>query len=181
MLIVVSAVLVCSMTLASPTEIDARRTEISLNIFPRIVAVDNRMEDKLTADGEVKLLVLYETNNSAARQWSRYLQDRVKSIANRPVVVDIAALDALLAYTDAPTSIFIMEPLGDRSFSALMSYANAHHVLTFSPFNGDVERGASAGIFITSRVKPYFNIETLRAAQITINPTLLNISKRYGE
>jgi hypothetical protein len=49
----------------------------------------------------------------------------------------------------------------------------------FSPFVGDVERGATAGIAITSRVKPFFNVKTLKRADIDINPILMKLSKRY--
>ena len=55
----------------------------------------------------------------------------------------------------------------------------SEQIMVFSPYAGDVERGATVGIAIGNRVRPYFNIDTLNTSRVNILKKLLKVSKRY--
>ena len=93
--------------------------------------------------------------------------------------VSISLKEQLQENTTIPTAIFVAEPLGESDFKELVLYGIKKGIIVFSPYSGDVERGATVGLSITSRVFPYFNNNTLEASGVEINPILLDMSKRY--
>ena len=80
---------------------------------------------------------------------------------------------------DQSAAVFLSDLLSDDLLAAVMKVADERHVLVFSPFAGDVERGATVGIAISSRIQPYFNVPVLMQSHININEKLLSISQRY--
>lgn len=155
-----------------------RRVQISLPIFPRIVAVDDDFKNKLLPKDKVLLVFLYETNKDNAVKLVDSLRGKISNVAGLDFVAQaVSVRDQLNA--QAPTALFITERLSRKSFVPMLGYSVNHKRILFSPFAGDVERGATAGVFITSRVQPYFNVKTLERAEIKINPVLLKLSKLY--
>jgi hypothetical protein len=69
--------------------------------------------------------------------------------------------------------------VSDAQLGEMLAEAKRNHLIVFSPFAGDVERGAMAGLSVGSQIKPYFNVRSLREAKIDINPMLLRMSKQY--
>lgn len=164
---------------AAADEVEERRVAIGLKIFPRLVAVDNDLDRKLTADGTVLLIFVYEGDDSRAAESARQVLQQVPSIGGFPVAaraVSVADLDELPV---SPSGLFISQQLGERSFRQTVGYARDQHILAFSPISGDVERGAAAGLYIRSRIRPYFNLTALRISGIEVNQRLLEISKHY--
>jgi len=157
-----------------------RRLQISLSIFPKIVAVDNGVRDKLDKNKRVVLAFVSESDMSKSQELAKTLKGKIKNIAGMSYkVVSIKVSGILAKDSFSPTAILLTERLSPKSFNTVMDIAIRNHVLVFSPFTGDVERGATVGIMITSRVKPYFNMRTLEASSISINALLMNMSKRY--
>ena len=162
-------------------EEEKRRVDISLSIFPRVVAVDNNFRNKLVDGNNVQLVFLYSVNESRAIDLAARLNENVKSIGGMKVVASSKNINNLLNSQEEakPTAIFLSERLADEELLKIMSYAQTEKRLVFSPFSGDVERGATVGISVTNRVKPYFNLKTLRVSEIVINALLMKMSKRY--
>jgi len=157
-----------------------RRLQISLSIFPKIVAVDNGIRDKLNKKNQVLLAFLSQSDKTKPRELAKVLKSKIKNIAGMPYKLVSINVNGILAKSSfSPTAIFLTERLSPKSFNKVMDFAMRKQILVFSPFTGDVERGATVGIMITSRVKPYFNIRTLKASSISINPLLMKMSKRY--
>lgn len=157
-----------------------RRVQISLSLFPRIVAVDNKFQDKLTEDKKVRLVFVYDRNRSKANELAKTVGKANKNIVNvRVDTVPLPLVEQLKDNTLTPTAIFVVEPLGETDFKELVLYSVNKGIIVFSPYSGDVERGATVGLAITSRVFPYFNNQTLESSGIEINPILLDMSKRY--
>lgn len=157
-----------------------RRVKISLPLFPRIVAVDNKFHSKLTEDNKVRLVFVYDRNKSKARELAGEVGKSNKNIVNIEVdSLSLSLKDQLADSAKIPTAIFVSEPLGGTDFNKLVLYGIDKGIIIFSPYSGDVERGATVGLSITSRVFPYFNNKTLDASGVEINPILLNMSKRY--
>lgn len=179
------AVIACcvSVNIASAdgaSETTDRRVKISLPLFPRIVAVDNQFHQKLTEDNKARLVFIYDRDKSKARELARELGKENRNIVD--IEVDsrpVSLKEQLSATAKTPTAIFISEPLREKDFENLVLYGINKGIIIFSPYSGDVERGATVGLSITSRVFPYFNNKTLDASGVEINPILLNMSKRY--
>jgi len=157
-----------------------RRVQISLPLFPRIVAVDKKFQEKLTADNKARLVFVYDRDKSKADELAKAVGSTSKNIVNvRVDTVPVSLVEQLKANSPTPTAIFVAEPLGEADFKELVLYSINKGIIVFSPYSGDVERGATVGLSITSRVFPYFNNNTLDASGVEINPLLLDMSKRY--
>ena len=168
------------MTQIDAGEIEERRVRISLEIFPRIVAVDMDLRSKLSTNDTVRLLVLFEHDGEGARHISAQMKNSFTNIGGLPVEFVVQkAEQGLKTGNEPPAAVFLADPLSDDAFAAVLKAAIESHVLVFSPFAGDVERGATVGISISSRIQPYFNVSTLVRSHININEKLLSISQRY--
>jgi len=157
-----------------------RRVQISLSIFPKIVAVDNGIREKLDKNNRVLLAFIAEYDDAKSHELAKALRSKIKNIAGMSYKVEPVNLGEILAKDSfSPTAIFLTERLSSKRFNTVMDFAIRKQILVFSLFTGDVERGATVGIAITSRVKPYFNMRTLGASSISINALLIKMLKRY--
>jgi hypothetical protein len=162
------------------SETTERRIQISLSLFPRVVAVDNGFREKLTEASAARLVFAYVADEVKAKDLVAELKQSTTNVAGLPLQAVAVTIDQQVAAESiTPTAIFITERLSRSAFNLLLSYASDKHILVFSPFSGDVERGAMVGISVTSRVRPYFNVRSLEQAGISINAILMNISVRY--
>lgn len=160
---------------------DERRLQISLSMFPRILAVDNQYFERISGLNKKSCLAfIYQTDLSATRKLGEKLKESVKNIAGLTfdtIVVDVGKkMSNLPEFTSA---LFLAERLEDEAFGKALQYAQNHHLILFSPFKGDVERGATAGIAFSNLAKPYFNVETLTRSAIEINQMLIETSVVY--
>jgi ABC-type uncharacterized transport system substrate-binding protein len=162
-------------------EEEKRRVDISLSIFPRIVAVDNNFREKLVLDNKVQLLFLYSNNEKRAEDLAVRIAKKARNIGGMNVMASAKNINSILGADQKikPTAIFISERLSKDDLDKVMDYAASENRLVFSPFSGDVERGAMVGISVTNRVKPYFNLAALKRSNIVINALLMKMSKRY--
>jgi hypothetical protein len=175
-------VLLMSFTLLETSLADetaSRRLGISLSIFPKIVAVDQSFHDKLDDNKNACLLFVYEFDEKAARQAVSRILENTKSIGGIVVVAKMADVENSFFENKPPTAIFLVEKMNSRQLQRVMNFSRKTRRLVFSPFAGDVERGVNVGISITNRVKPYFNVASLRRSNIAINALLMKVSKRY--
>lgn len=164
----------------SASETTDRRIKISIPLFPRIVAVDSGFHNKLTEDNKARLVFIYDRNKAKANELAKELAKSNRNIVNIQVdSLPLSLSEQLRESAKTPTAIFVSEPLGSPDFEKLVLYGIDKGIIIFSPYSGDVERGATVGLSITSRVFPYFNNKTLDASGVEINPILLNMSKRY--
>ncbi|WP_455204236.1 hypothetical protein [Kaarinaea lacus] len=162
------------------SDVQERRVQISLPVFARVIAVDNGFRDKLSDNNIVILAFVYNDNRSQAEQMTASLQSKIKNIARMKYQTKIVTVSDLVnGKGQAPTAIFLAQNLPAEKFDSVIVYAKAKQRIVFSPFVGDVERGASAGIAITSRVNPYFNLTTLRDSKVEIHALLMQMSKTY--
>lgn len=161
-------------------ELEARRIKTSLAIFPRIIAVDENIDRKLDTDKRVQLVVAYGRDTVTAQNQVSVLTTSVQNIGGRPLTVRALSVNSLFnADPGTVSGLFLSERLEDGELESILQFARERHIIVFSPFSGDVERGVAAGIAVGSQVKPYFNLSTLKRSEIAINPTLLRISKHY--
>jgi hypothetical protein len=162
-------------------EEENRRVDISLSIFPRIVAVDNDFRSKLSPANKVKLAFLYKEDDERAESLAKLLISKNKNIGGMRVTTSTTSIKDMLRISteEKPTAIFISERLNKKDLDKVVAFAEKNKFIVFSPFTGDVERGVTVGISVTNRVKPYFNIQALKNSNIDINALLMKMSKRY--
>lgn len=178
--LVILLVLLSTMAGASlADENDIRRVDISLSIFPRIVAVDNHFRDKLNSDKKAYLLFVYDKNKEYAQQLADRMKNSNSNIGGMAVVTEIMSVADELPINNPPTALFVVERLSNAQLEKIILLAAETQRLVFSPYSGDVERGVTVGISVTNRVKPYFNLSALRQSKVAINALLMKMSKRH--
>ena len=160
-------------------ETEKRRVDISISIFPRIVAVDNQFRDKLDKEKKTLLLFVYDSDKDFAEDLAARMLSENNNIGGMLVDTRVMSVEEELSATEVPTAIFIVEKLDQVRLEKVMAYAASTHRLLFSPYIGDVERGVMVGVSVTNRVKPYFNVSALRNSEVVINALLMKMSKRH--
>jgi len=160
-------------------ETEKRRVDISISIFPRIVAVDKSFREKTDADKKALLLFVYENDKDFAREVAARVGADGNNIGGTPIAVRVVGVNEVLPMNEIPVAIFLVEKLSHAQLEKIIAYANARSRLVFSPFSGDVERGVMVGISVTNRVQPYFNLPALKRSKVVINALLIKMSKRY--
>jgi len=157
-----------------------RRIIISTLIFPRLIAVDQNLTDKLDESGNVRIGIIYHSNIDKAKKVDRLISRKIKKIAAENITIDYIDINRINQLENKPYSGFFIAQLMSKSdISRIIQFSNKHNILNFSPFEGDVERGIIASIFIGAKIKPYFNIKSLVKAGVSLKPALLRVSKVY--
>ncbi|MCB1887582.1 MAG: hypothetical protein KDH20_08240 [Rhodocyclaceae bacterium] len=159
-------------------EADARRVAVGIKLFPAVLAADQDIGDKLPSDGVLKLLLVHRDEAALAERLAAMLNDRGR-IRDMPIAVEILTVGELASYPGAQAAgVFVVQRLGDDLVS-IRAFSQRHRRLSFSPFEGDVERGITAGMVVSDRVLPYLNIDAVEATGLRIKPFFLKIAERY--
>lgn len=161
-------------------EMQAVRIRAGLDLFSSLLAADMNLKDKQGPDGALLLLLVYKDNRDNAKKLANQLE-KVGSIRGMPILVAVSDDQFLGGLIEQkPAGIFLTQPLSG-SLDAIMAYGRENHIIVFSPFEGDVERGVSGGIYISDRLLPYLNVAALKSSDVHIKSFFLRVSKRYGE
>jgi len=160
--------------------------QIGLRLFRTLLAADEDLTQKVGPDGVLELVLLHRGDARAAESFAEALgasghgdqQGTVKGIELRVRISDDPTLAAFSQ--DPPAGVYLVQRLSDQALSSASGWAAAHHRLLFSPFDGDVERGASAGVAIGVRVQPYLNRPMLDRSGVRLKDLLFKVSKIHG-
>ncbi|MDH5547394.1 MAG: YfiR family protein [Gammaproteobacteria bacterium] len=156
-----------------------RRLAISISIFPRIVAVDVDLEKKLVQDN-IRLLLIYRDHAENAQSAASLLMSKVSNIAGRKVIVEPISLETLESgEAQAFSGALLVEPLSRNELEKVIQLTSDKGLLLFSPYEGDVESGVIASIFVGAKIQPYFNITTIKKSGIRLKPAIMGVSKLY--
>lgn len=155
---------------------DEQRLNVGIKLFPACLGADLALADKLDADGELRVLVVHDQNPAHADSTVRQLRQLGK-IAGYPLRVASTALSVLERQANEHiAALFIVSPgLPEQLFS---DWVQNHQTLVFSPFAGDVERGAVAGVFVSDRILPLINNAAAARAGIRFKPFFLRIAEQ---
>jgi len=157
-----------------------RRIMISASIFPRLIAVDLNLLEKLDKSGNVRLGVIYHSDIDQAKKIEKLILRKVKRIAGKNIVVDYIKLKEIDQLNNGSYSgLFVAQVMSKPEIRKIIQFSNKQNILNFSPFEGDVERGISASIFVGAKIRPYFNIKSLKKSGVSLKPALLKVSKAY--
>ena len=137
-------------------DMDENLVYMSLEIFPKMVAVDLDLDRKLTPEGKIRLLVYYHKKGEWAKEVVRILSEKIETVSSK----SIEAVSSDTLNSVVPTAILIVERLDKEHLKRVTDFSISRHILVFSPYEQDVKRGIIAGMSL----------------QIRINITLLNTS-----
>lgn len=155
-----------------------RRAQVGTRLLPAVVAADQELASKRSADGQIQVVLLYRDDADAAADAADRLTatKRIKDFPVKITILPYARLGELNA--SPPAALFIAE-WAPGELPAVVRFGIEHHRLVFSPFEGDVGAGAQTGIFIGDRIVPLVNLKALQAAGIQLKPFFLEVAKTH--
>ncbi|PID73152.1 MAG: hypothetical protein CSB33_05220 [Desulfobacterales bacterium] len=152
-----------------------RRILAGLDLFPSFLAADRDIAEKVSDDGSLLLVLVCHGETGKIERMRRNLE-KVQIIRGISVRVEITTNLTLQSFADdAPAGIFLAEPV--RSLAPLAAFAQRHSRILFSPFDGDVSRGAIGGIHVSDRILPHINWKAAAAAGIRFRSFFMRIAK----
>ena len=157
-----------------------RRITTGTKIFKALLAADSDIAAKKAADGDLAVYLLYVDDTRNARRTADILESRESSGIHKITVrVEIVTVSRFLQPgTGRAAGVFLTQPLNDERLQMVINRAVREHVIVFSPFEGDVERGVQGGIAVEAQVRPYLNMKALQAARIQLKSFFLRVSKQ---
>lgn len=166
--------------LSGPQE---QRVQIGLRLFRALLAADQDLGQKVNAQGQLGLALLYRDDRRQAEAFATALQEsghgnEQGKIRNYPIqIILIDGIHLKELQERAPAAIYLVQPLPDSILESVIRYGIDHQRIVFSPFEGHVEKGVLAGLAIEVRVLPYINRITLRQSRIRLKNLLLHVAK----
>jgi len=161
-------------------ENDARRVTVGLNLFPAVLAAEQDIAAKRSAAGMLVLLLVHRDDPEPIDRLAAVLRDK-GAIRGVPLNIRIVDVQSLRDHpAEGVAGVFVAQRLGE-DLAVVLDYSRRHGVLSFSPFQGDVERGVVAGIAVSDRVLPYVNMTALAASGLQLKPFFLRIAERYEQ
>lgn len=158
---------------------EEQRFRVGLKLFPACLGAVESLQEKRLPDGDLRVLVVHDGPAQTASEVVRNLK-RLGEIRDFPLLVEsvsAAKLDASAAGSGSVSGIFIAS-VGVGS-QRLRAWSERYRALVFSPFAGDVERGAVAGIHVTDRILPYVNLVQAARAGVRFKPFFLQVARKH--
>ncbi|MEZ5584768.1 MAG: hypothetical protein R3F37_20165 [Candidatus Competibacteraceae bacterium] len=160
-----------------------QRVQIGLRLFRALLAADQDLGQKVNAQGQLSLALLYRDDRRQAEVFATALQEsgrgseqgKIRNYPIRIILIDGIHLKEL--QEQAPAAIYLVQPLPDPILESVIRYGIDHQRIVFSPFEGHVEKGVLAGLAIEGRVLPYINRITLRRSGVRLKSLLLKVAK----
>lgn len=155
------------------------RSQAGARLFRALLSADTDI-DKKTADGKLLIVFLYVDDQARAAALARRFLGNANDIHGIPLAIEYAADPALAAYKSRiPAGVFIAQPLGAAALKNVVGYGIDHHLIVYSPFEGNVESGVTGGLAVEAQVRPYVNLATLTASSISLKPLFFKVTKVF--
>jgi len=158
-----------------------RLIKVGLNLFPNIVSIDQGIADKRASNGKVYLAIVYENELKRANTLAEELRKQVISIKQYGLKIVVLKASELSGFSERTAGMFLAEEIDGKLLTSLIRYATENSVLLFSPIPGDVERGVTMGMKITSKISPYCNLKSMKQSNIHFHPSFSKIMRCYDE
>ncbi len=171
---------------------DAQRLRVGLQIFPAVLgAVEPRPGDAPLDAGskgrtqsqdrrrgpELQVVVVHEGIPESAERAADALA-QIQEIRGLPLRITTLEAHALDSYRGPPLDGIFVASAG-LGGPRLKAWSEGLRTLVFSPFAGDVEAGAVAGIHISDQILPFLNLDQARRAGVRFKPFLLRVAHRH--
>jgi hypothetical protein len=160
---------------------DERRVRTGARLFRSLLAADTGLDRKAGPDGGLVVWV-YSTDNRLGQDVLALLNppgDPAKALV-RGHGLQVRIIDRLPAATDTqgtPMSLFLASPPPVTALPALVRWSVTARCILFSPFEGHVEQGVTAGLAIEAKVQPFLNRQSLEASGLVLKPFFLKVAK----
>ena len=160
-----------------------RRITAGAKIFRALLAADVDIVQKAGSSGELRLCLLYiDHTGNAELAASTLVHSADSRIRKMKISIEILSFAQIIADDRGQLAgVFLTQRLNDETLQTLTAFTNERHLVVFSPFEGDVERGVQSGIAVEARVRPHLNAGALRAAQVRLKSFFMKVAKVYEE
>jgi hypothetical protein len=170
--------LACATVSVNADSTDERRVRAGARLFRSLLAADVGLEDR-AADGRLRVLI-FSTDARSAAEVGDLVAPSTSPESARIRDLPIEMVTSATLPTDKaplPAAVFLATRLSSAEVDGLVRWSIAHRVIVYSPFEGDVERGISAGLAVEAKVQPFLNLTTLEAAGIELKPFFVQVAK----
>lgn len=163
----------------SADELADTRAELGARMFRAFLSADVDLEKK-TIDNHVLVVFLCGDDRRRAADLASKFLGQSKDIHGIPIAIEYSTDASLAAYhARVPAGVFVAQPLPQSALRVLIRYGIEHHVIVYSPFEGDVERGILGGISVEAQVRPYVNASTLAASNVSLKSLFFKVTKVF--
>jgi hypothetical protein len=158
---------------------DDRRVRSAARLLRALLAADEGLERKQDANSRIHVLLLGERGTDLVPVQNLIAlggdgeQARVRGME----LAVRRGFNVPPAGQPRPVAVFLAEPLPADRFRDLLAWCIAEGVILYSPFEGDVERGATAGLSVQAKVQPFVNLATLKSSGIRLRRFYLEHSR----
>lgn len=156
---------------------DEQRFRVGLKLFPAVLGALEGLNDKRSPDGALTVVVVQEGSAETAALAASDLRD-MGHIRDLPLSVTTLTATALDQHAGAPIGGIFVASVGVGT-QRLRTWSVQHRALVFSPFAGDVEAGAVAGIHIADQIRPYINTAQAVRAGLRFKAFFLQVARQH--
>jgi hypothetical protein len=156
---------------------DNRRLLIAVDLFPSFLASDKNIHNKIDIDDKLHVVIAYQYDQQIAEDMAQRLKNLGKIRGIPLTVKSLTVNDIEHSNNEKIAGIFISESM--IPLKPIINKSIVNQFIVFSPFEGDVEKGATGGLYITEKILPYININTMNLAKINMKSFFLRVSKKY--
>ncbi|MBL8300288.1 MAG: hypothetical protein JNN30_18280 [Rhodanobacteraceae bacterium] len=170
--------LACATIPVNADSTDERRVRTGARLFRSLLVADVALENK-AHDGHLRVLI-YSTDPRSAAEVKELVAPASSTEAAKIRGLPVEMVISATLPTDRaplPAAVFLATRPSSAEVDALVRWSILHHVIVYSPFEGDVERGIPAGLAVEAKVQPFVNLTTLEAAGIELKPFFLQVAK----
>lgn len=156
---------------------EEQRLRVGLKIFSAVLGAVEGIGDRAASDGAIEVVVVHQGSADAASRAALDLQ-AMGQIQGRPLRIKTLTAKALDNHAEpAPAGIFVAST--GVPAERLRAWSERLRTLVFSPFAGDLEAGAVAGLHITDQILPYVNRAQARRAGVRFKAFFLKVARQH--
>jgi hypothetical protein len=176
-----SLFLACNLVaVAFADSFEDRRVRTGARIFRSLLAADIDLAAKAKARAGLRIWVVGkgDTLQLDVHELIASQTDAQRSaIQTLPVkITGYQQFDQVSALA-APVAVFFASAPKEAEFKKWLDWSAKNRTILFSPFEGHVERGMTAGISIQAKVQPLLNQSRAQALDLKLKPFFLRVSK----
>lgn len=155
------------------------RVAMGARLFRTLLGADLGLDKKARADGALRVVFFYTSDRKRAEELAAAFA-KGPAIRGLPVTVAVDKDPTFAAHADGPLAgVFLAQAPEAAVLRAIVQFGIARGVIVYSPFEGHVEKGVLGGLAVEAQVKPYINLSTLDASNITLKDFFLKVTKVY--
>lgn len=152
---------------------EAQRLRLGIELFPAVLGALVDLEQRATAERRLRVVVIGSGAKTAAARAASGLRE-LGAVRGLPLVVEVRPPESAQG-SSAAAAFFVAVPgLPARQ---LRAWSEQGGVVVFSPFAGEVEKGAIAGLSVTDRILPHLNLRQARRAGLEFKPFFRRVAK----